>query len=346
VVPVLLVDRSTAKTANGTVAASPAAILAGNNNQSFADAHSGSCQNPLFATHWAGKSDIRHLMGEPTLQYELNLCPMYNQRLACCPTAFEDVQQLSFHRWVKHWKRKIKYVKDFQMDMEGTKVSTAYVKASHADRALFDKALTIFRGVLRTYGTCFDTLLEYMAGMLCFTCDPQWRFKVHMDPEHSRVTHLRIHESSNDALWESCRETGTAAIEMRTRISESSLAKSIWTRFEDFSMFESKIQLSKYMRHYGLFALRGQSENVLKVEPGTHALERTLQAQEATVGGDDSAGLLYPIRDGRASGFQCKVFPRDPLALSSNSRCSAVFQASVHIGALLSFCMIGHSAHS
>lgn len=326
-----------ANAANASTAAPAVVKPVSNSSFGGSGVDRGSCRNPLFATHWAGKSDIRHLMGEPTLQYDLTLCPMYNGQLACCPTAFEEVQQRSFRRWVTHWKRKIQYVKDFQMDMEGTKVSTAYVKSNHAERGLFDKALQSFNAVLRSYGTCFDTILEYMAGMLCFTCDPQWRFKVHMDPEESRVEHLRIHDSSNDALWQSCSALGRAAHSVRMRVAESALAKSIWTRFEDLSMFESKIDLARYMRHHGLFVLRGKNENVLKVEAGTHALERTLKAFQPTIGGDDAAGLVYPVRDGRSSGFRCKVFPRQPEDLSSGAqRWSARLQLSLNLCVVLS----------
>merc|ERR1711979_171486 len=88
-------------------------------------------------------------------------------------------------------------------------------------------------------------------------------------------------------------------------------------------MFETKIGLARYMRHRGLFALRGKNELVLKVQPGTHALERSLSAVSPVLGGDDAEGLLHPVRDGRQSGFSCKVFPRQPLDLSSRASAPA-----------------------
>merc|ERR1719261_2304002 len=99
--------------------------------------------------------------------------------------------------------------------------------------ALFDKAMSSFAPVLKWHGTCFDTLLEYLAGMLCFSCDPSWGKKVFLGPGGRTVDHLHVHDDTNEALWQGCHKLGAAADELQTRIADSQLVKTLWLPFED-----------------------------------------------------------------------------------------------------------------
>ncbi|CAE7364333.1 unnamed protein product, partial [Symbiodinium necroappetens] len=47
---------------------------------SMALAHKPSCQNPLFAVHWAPKIDIQTLNPYPSVKENLKLCPAYNEK--------------------------------------------------------------------------------------------------------------------------------------------------------------------------------------------------------------------------------------------------------------------------
>jgi len=302
----------------------------------------GNCQNPLFQTHWAGKSDIRHLNAYPQVQLNLQLCPAFNGRRACCSLEFEEVMGRVFDRWVTHWRRKAQRIRGFQMEMTKVKVSTAYVRMPKEERKLFDKALWSFRPVLELYGTCFDALLEYMAGMICFACDPHWLPKVSLDGRGMHVAHLHVHDSSNLALWESCMGIGLAGAEMRTRVADSKLAKTIWAPFEDLGSFSTKISVSEYMTHFGLFPLRGPNQIILVIggpgssdftgkspgassdtsapqssgPPPSRSLSAAQQQGMTTAAPTEMAyDYLYPLRDGRISGFRCSIFPRRPLGL-------------------------------
>jgi len=270
-----------------------------------------SCFNPLFRTHWAGKSDIRHLGSRPQVQQGLKLCPGFNARQGCCLNSFEHVLAKAFQRWVRHWKRKSNYIQNFQIQMAKIKVSQSYVKGSKLQRALFDKAMSSFALVLKWHGTCFDTLLEYIAGTLCFACDPNWGQKVFFGEGKRTVEHLHVRDYSNEALWQSCRRLGSAAIEMQARVADSLLAKGILSRFEDLSMFSTKVSVSQYMSRIGLFPLRGVSENQLILRGASRQDRRLLIA--------DPTDFVDPVRVGRTSGFQCAVFPRIPFGFSIGS---------------------------
>lgn len=281
-----------------------------------------SCFNPLFKTHWAGKSDIRHLSPRPQIQRGLRLCPGYNSRSGCCMNSFEHVLSVAFQRWVKHFQRKAQTMKDFQVQMAKVKVSQSYVKADKLQRALFDKAMTSFSRVLKWHGTCFDTLLEYLAGILCFACDPAWGRKVFFGQGGRSVDHLHVDDFSNEALWQGCRSLGDAAAEMQTRVADSLLTKGIQLHFEDLSMFSSKVSVAHYMARLGLYPLRGSSENHLVLSPGGGNAAGQDRQLAASVGGPDA--FVDPVRSGRTSGFQCAVFPRIPFGLSGTRGLTAL----------------------
>eukprot|EP00931_Biecheleriopsis_adriatica_P097142 TRINITY_DN708_c1_g1_i4.p1 TRINITY_DN708_c1_g1~~TRINITY_DN708_c1_g1_i4.p1 ORF type:complete len:495 (-),score=83.80 TRINITY_DN708_c1_g1_i4:6-1490(-) len=220
----------------------------------------GSCYNPLFETSWAGKSDIRHLASEPTFQTALNLCSAWNKRLSCCTPSFEEEQQKSFDLWVHHFRVKEAHIEAFRSAMEGVRLEASYQEASKVEKLLFDKALESMKEVIRHYGTCFDTLLEYMAGVICFTCQPHWQHQVMMSPSSLRVHNLRIDDSSNELLWDSCRSLGNAGLELDHRVGDSLLAKVVKVRYEDLTMFRNQVVVSEYMEEFGLIAMRGPNQ--------------------------------------------------------------------------------------
>lgn len=278
------------------------------------------CLNPLFATHWAGKSDIVHLNSEPQTQFDLNLCRSYNNRASCCSNAFETEQQATFKRWVEHWQRVKDHLSDFQLDMEGLKVSRAYVEVGFEEKALFNKAFESFNSALDALGTCFDTLLEYTAGALCFACDPHWRGKVVLSADGTRVLSVRVHDSSNEEVWQSCREFAVAADRLDARVGDSALAKRLTTRFEDLDAFTSRIGIADFMaRTVAALPMRGPSERVLNLEPPESVAQgqRRLQQPPSGDAPDAETKFTYPVRDGRASGFKCSVFPRKPVVLTT-----------------------------
>ena len=291
----------------------------------------GDCFNPLFQPHWAGKSDIRHLASRPTSQNSLNLCPFWNLKPACCTVSFEDEQRKAYQLWESHWKNKEAHLESFRSQMEDFGISKGYHDSSLIQRSLFDAALRSIRNVVATYGVCFDTLLEYVAGMLCFSCQPHWHHQVLLSEDHSRVLLLRIEESSNNELWDHCSALSSAAWELDHRIQDSMLAKRITSSYVDFRMFDDRIRLAQYMESVGRIIMRGANEHVIKKTPAITenvskvALPRRLSdPRNGTEDNQTVQGqlrkLISPVEDGRKSGFVFHVFPQNPLPGSGRHR--------------------------
>lgn len=193
-----------------------------------AGAGAGDCFNPLFQPHWAGKSDIRHLASKPSVEGSLKLCPFWAWKPACCTTSFEEEQQRAFELWKAHWKEKEQRLETFQNEMEDFRLSPSYQDASLFQRELFDTALLRVKNIMDTYGLCFDTLLKYVAGMLCFPCQPHWHHQVLLsEADVPSVLRLEISEYSNDVLWDDCKMLADSAKEFDHRVQDSLLAKKL-----------------------------------------------------------------------------------------------------------------------
>ena len=216
--------------------------------------------------------------------------------------------------------------------MEDFGVTQEYRDASSTQRVLFDAALDSMRYVVATYGICFDTLLEYAAGMLCFSCQPHWHHQLLLDD--SRVLLLRIEESSNNELWDHCSPLSSAAKELDHRIQDSMLAKRLTSSYIDFRMFDDRIRLSQYMESVGRIIMRGPNEHALKktsdlsgspskvaalrLLSDPHPKHQTIQNQSSSMQGQSR--FISPVEDGRKSGFVFHVFPRDLLPGSGGRR--------------------------
>eukprot|EP00434_Breviolum_minutum_P020970 symbB.v1.2.018500.t1/scaffold1403.1/size153157/6 len=295
-------------------------------------AGTGDCFNPLFQPHWAGKSDIRHLASEPTVEGSLRLCPFWAWKPACCTTSFEEEQQKAFELWKEHWKEKEQRLEAFHSEMDDFRLSPSYQDSSLFQRELFDTAILRVKRIIATYGLCFDTLLEYVAGMLCFPCQPHWHHQVLLSDDH--VLRLKISEYSNDVLWDNCRPLAEAAKEFDHRVQDSLLAKKLKHVFVDFRMFYDRIRVSEYMEQIGREIMRGPNELQIKTrhqetlhyhgsfESGVSSrllsINGTVQARhnatnatelDAQRYAEEQFGLLNPILDGQRSGFSYRVFP-------------------------------------
>eukprot|EP00435_Cladocopium_sp_Y103_P035163 s1546_g9.t1 len=203
------------------------------------------------------------LASKPTVEGSLQLCPFWAWKPACCTTSFEEEQQWAFELWKAHWKVKEQRLEAFHSEMDGFRLTLEHQDSSLFQRELFDTAMLRVQKTIYTYGLCFDTLLESVAGMLCFPCQPHWDHQVPLSRD-DRVRRLKISEYSNDALWENCHPLADAAREFDYREQDSVLAKKLKDVFVDFRMFYDRISVSHYMEQIGRVIMRGPNELMIE----------------------------------------------------------------------------------
>lgn len=291
----------------------------------------GDCQNPLFRVSWAGKSDIRVLAYAPGPQYGITRCLGWADRDACCPSAFEDELQAYFERWVNHWQNAADDLEDLQFAMDNLRMDQAYIQAAQHDQSLFDAARIALADVVTSYGPCFDTLLEYHAGMLCFSCDPAWRDKVLFDATGAHIARLRISESTQWLLWDACKALGYASSIFRVRFADSVLARRMQVQVPDWGIFATKIGISEFMASLALIPTGVEPHHDVVV-PGVEGVDTGASdasarmllgnggagthvagpARRSLTDASSQATTISPVEEGRNSGFQCTVFPRPP----------------------------------
>eukprot|EP00438_Fugacium_kawagutii_P006788 Skav218516 [mRNA] locus=scaffold2478:105899:106722:- [translate_table: standard] len=213
--------------------------------------------------------------------------------------------------------------------MEDFRLSPSYQDASLFQRELFDTALLRVKNIMDTYGLCFDTLLKYVAGMLCFPCQPHWHHQVLLsEGDVPSVLRLKISEYSNDVLWDDCKLLADSAMEFDHRVQDSLLAKKLKNVFVDFRMFYDRISVSRYMEQIGRIVMRGPNELMIqktqRITPHVPTFEATNSrslrelpmanaSAKAQRFAEEQYGLLNPILDGQRSGFSYRVFPESDL---------------------------------
>lgn len=208
------------------------------------------CKDPLFETHWFGKSDIQTLSSIPTVKTELRLCPQYNRMDSCCNEEFEIEQQRYFDNYKEIiFVSKLARVITHRQSIADVRNIRQYSEATHTELEQYHRVLAKFNPVLHPsiHGECFSAILVFVAGMNCFACRPDWFGFV--TREHNVV--VRVHVSSSDCMqvWSSCEAFGTAAHELKQALLDSVLAKQAQSQEESLDMFTDQQALCSWLHN-------------------------------------------------------------------------------------------------
>jgi len=219
----------------------------------FAEAaHYEQCKDPLFETHWAGKNDIPTLAAFPTVNTNLRKCPAFNERASCCQQGFETEQNKYFEFWRtwllgKFWRvyahRASVLVVEQSLSLNAT--------VSRADLEQLEVVKRRYQQVLSpsTQSRCFSAVLTSIAGMMCFSCKPEWfQYSIisseKMMPD--RLERIRIAPSVCVELWAACRSFGAAVTGLRAALRDSRIARAAPRAEESFDMFLSQRRLCNW----------------------------------------------------------------------------------------------------
>mmetsp|Transcript_73447 Transcript_73447/g.204003 ORF Transcript_73447/g.204003 Transcript_73447/m.204003 type:complete len:434 (-) Transcript_73447:82-1383(-) len=208
------------------------------------------CQDPLFRAHWhslASEVDAGQLEAQPVEHKNLVRCKMWNYHSSCCGPSMESPQEQAFETRRANLERKVGLLKAYLASLESLHASQVYTRAAAKERALLDRALDSFRPALAAVQTCARALLEFVAGMVCFGCNPVWNAFVERDASGA-VRAVNVASETCIYVDKSCGALGHGARAVEETVMASSLAKLPRTPLPDFSMFADRETLCAWLR--------------------------------------------------------------------------------------------------
>lgn len=208
------------------------------------------CHNPLFETHWFTETGSSESLAEvPTVVEALRLCPLYNGRASCCRKTFEQEQLLHFNFWQKIYAYKLERSRKNKAAVVQIQQQPFFNSATDDERAQYFRVLGKFDEVLapENHASCFSALVTYTAGMLCFSCEPQWKQFVHLD--YGKIVRILLTDRTCTEIYARCEKFGQVTSAFKHVLLDSRLATMQMTALENFDMFADQQALCDWMHN-------------------------------------------------------------------------------------------------
>lgn len=230
------------------------------------------CKDPLFETHWFGKSDIHTLSSIPTVKTDLRLCPQYNSLASCCSEEFELEQMRYFEDYRSIiFAAAISRVGKHRQSVLDVQRTPTYTTAGHVEREQYNHAIEAYNPVLTpaVHGDCLSAILTYVAGMNCFSCRSDWfRF---VTIENGLVVRVHVNPSVCMEIWSRCEVFGEAAKNLKQSLLDSVLAKQANQQVENLDMFFDQQALCSFLHNeVALHPFQRPSMTEREAAPGVH----------------------------------------------------------------------------
>lgn len=159
----------------------------------------------------------------------------------------EGPQQFAFNSRRAELAAKFNLLNSYVSALAGIRDSAVYRHSDAVERFAFDRALDAFQPALRTAARCTQAILTFVAGMICWGCNPRWDDFV-WRAATGQV--LRVHIAGESCVYVSqhCGPFGRAMLVLNTKLMESRLAKQPVTPLPDWSMMADREQLCEWLR--------------------------------------------------------------------------------------------------
>lgn len=267
------------------------------------------CRNPLFEIHWFISAGMNPpLLGDtPASRTNLRLCPVYNGQPSCCVESFESEQMLHFNYWKEIFGAKIEGIREDLVGIERVKDTDAFNAASDAARAQFYRALDAHERMLdpANHASCFTALMTYVAGMICFSCDPSWLSMVQLDT--GKIVRILLTGNTCHVVWEACASFGAMAAQLSQLMLDSRLVAMQGSPVEDVEMFLGQQALCDWMHNSVAMKpfttppeAQREAAPALEVIRAGRRMATAMHAPTLTGGGTSEYDAM---KAGRASGF-------------------------------------------
>lgn len=263
------------------------------------------CKDPLFQSHWAGKNDIPTLASFPTVNTDLRICPSFNERASCCQQGFETEQTkyFEFHRTVLQGTLWRVYAHRTSV-LATSQAAVANGTASQVDLGQLEVVKRRYQQVLSpaAQSDCLTGILTYVAGMLCFSCKPEWfQYAVISSKKMSasRLLRVRMAASVCVELWAACSSFGSAVAGLRAALRDSRLARAAPRAEASLNMFLSQQKLCNWA--HDMIALHPFRQPTREEQDiPTQASALALPAVQRRL---ESNRMLDVMAEGRLTGF-------------------------------------------
>eukprot|EP00439_Symbiodinium_sp_Y106_P013686 s5004_g1.t5 len=293
---------------------------------SLALAHKPSCQNPLFAVHWAPKIDIQTLNPYPSVKENLKLCPAYNEKSSCCHETFETEQLKFYNIWESLFQEKLLRMDDHRQAVRRAASYLTPKRDSYdVDRAQYRAVMEHYSNVLHSVSKnrCFAGLLTYVAGMICFSCNITWFQYLVLDDSVNHpvdsVLRVRMAPAVCLDLWALCRSFGREVKALKEAIRDSIIARNATLSEENMDLFLDAQALCDWMHDEVAlhpFRVRGHEDADLPTPGG---IRKVAHARRLDMKYD-----LDVMLEGQATNFNRTW--QDPPLLSSRGQGHARFR--------------------
>lgn len=299
------------------------------------------CADPLFRTHWhTSYQDIGQLSSSPVAHTNLVRCRMWNYHPSCCTPSMEAPQQLAFTSRQAQFARQVFWLKAYSDELSALRRSEVYTLSDAREQVLLDRALEAFEPVFVAARACFRELLAFVAGMVCFSCNPDWDVFV-WRARGGAVTAVNVSVEACLSVDRRCGAFGRAAQRLDEHIMASLLAKTPAVPLPDLSMFADRETVCDWLRSslapQPLAGAEpgGADDTVstrrlfsLALQPFAGGAADTPAARGLLDGDEAEAGVmthgppyatkpklaLHPVRDGESSGFDLDAAATDAAA--------------------------------
>lgn len=213
-----------------------------------ADMASFQCMNPLFRSQWhTGELDVAQLEAEPRLHQSLQKCKFWNGNATCCTPNLEALQQRAFTAHKAKFQTEVELLNEYRLALIELSKDDAFTLADTLEKKLLLRATDSIQFALKLADNCLKRLMTYVAGMICFACQPEWSAYVWRNGL-GEVLGVNISPDACIYVDWGCGGFGRAVQEAYLHIMESGLAKRLHIALPDFSMLFSRVAICRWLR--------------------------------------------------------------------------------------------------
>eukprot|EP00927_Polykrikos_kofoidii_P050660 TRINITY_DN44552_c0_g1_i1.p1 TRINITY_DN44552_c0_g1~~TRINITY_DN44552_c0_g1_i1.p1 ORF type:complete len:377 (-),score=52.59 TRINITY_DN44552_c0_g1_i1:6-1136(-) len=223
-------------------------VVSAETPQTNQTAQPGLCRNPLFRAHWHSRQhDAGQLNQRPAPHDHLVLCKMWNHNASCCNPSMEAPQKATFDIQSSIFTQNVAKLRSYFTSLQSLRSSEVYRHTNPAEKVLLDRAIGTFHAAFDLVPACVRALMAFVAGMVCFSCNPYWMDFVEQNV-HDVVVSVNIDGMSCIHVDEHCGPFGFAVQQIMQGVLASDLAKRPVSPLPDLSMFVDREKLCHWLR--------------------------------------------------------------------------------------------------